>query len=299
MSALASDELSVGSAGMSAMHVTALQRITQREALTIADIEKMNEQAAQGRLDRAREALDAELEEADDVDEFMDMDEAKSDGALPAAAAAVQVEVNNDKKRARRGAAITLQQIANAMYADDVTNDAIIKWNQEGAKLQRLREAAEALGSFTSNAGKISRVAEDVPAYALGPDRRIKIPDSVSPSGLGEREQSADIAAADVGKVLNQIVKLIDVVEDRLYKTAKCNLVLRHYRKKVAAQEKVREIAAAEKAATFLRLTQSKMESNGAYQDRQLDQAEVRQKVSTNEGKRKSRFNQDKPSVAQ
>jgi hypothetical protein len=309
----------------------ALARITEREARIVADLEQTNQALLEARLARARATLNADNppvgESSEDEDAFMEMEEpneAKADqpsradellihaarsgyyNAVPsafapdvqavqreAAAAAGVAAVNRGRKRAVPGAAISFKAVAEAVTANDIKPESIVQWKTEGAKMRNLRTAIATMASTASKDGTLIRVADDIPAYAFKKHRSITLPESVSDRGLREHEQSANIAAADIGKTLNQMLKLADEMDIRLYKTARCNYVLRHYRKKWAAQEKEREAAAAKKVEEYVLSVQGKMEKNGAYQARHLEQAAQRQKVSTSDGKKKDFYAED------
>ena len=137
---------------------------------------------------------------------------------------------------------------------------------------------------------QIVRVAETVPAFADEKHRLVKLPESVSRAGLLDKEQSLEAQSKLIGTYLSQSIKNLELAEEALYKTARVQHELRHYRKKYAAQQEMEEEKSRAKVEQLASDAQRKMARSGAYYERQVGQAEKRKKVPTDEGPKKSRF---------
>ena len=107
---------------------------------------------------------------------------------------------------------------------------------------------------------------------------------------MKEKALIGDVIASRLTVRISRVLKEMDMIEADFYKLAVANHVSRHTLRKFIAQKKQRDQEAAQREAYRMRVVQMRMQDNAGYQNRQLRQADKRQKVGTAEGAKQDRF---------
>jgi hypothetical protein len=171
---------------------------------------------------------------------------------------------------------INHDSLAVVLYASEVEPGALVAWEVIAEKMEQVQEAIQSLSDHLG--------PNTIPAYADGKDRAVKLPDSVSLTGLRKKERGVKRMLEEVNMAIGDTFTQLENTTEAIYQVALANHKLRHYRKKHAAQEEMKEESFQETARSHISMTAHQMNKNPMKKERLFEQAEKRQKIAPSRG---------------